>query len=71
MNWIKEYADNVEMPEISSDIREVELDEMLHFIDKKNGNCGLSKSLIVARGSVSSGLQAIVILQHSNDFAIN
>jgi transposase len=71
MNWVKEYADSVEMPEISGDIQEVELDEMWHFIDKKKRNCGLSKPLIVAQGSVSPGLQAIVILQHLNDFTAN
>ncbi|MDR2464456.1 MAG: hypothetical protein LBD36_02510 [Holosporales bacterium] len=71
MTWVKEYADSVEMPEISGNIQEVEFDEMWHFINKKKINCGLSRPLIVAQGNVSPGLQAIVILLHSDDFSIN
>jgi transposase-like protein len=35
MNWVKKYVDSIEMPEISGDIKEVEFDEIWHFICKK------------------------------------
>jgi hypothetical protein len=67
MTWVKEYTDNVEIPE-SGEIQEIEFDEMWHFICKKKENFGSSRPLIVAQGDVSPGLQAIVILRHLNDF---
>jgi transposase-like protein len=36
MNWVRKYADSVEMPDIDGDIKEIEFDEMWHFICKKN-----------------------------------
>lgn len=71
MNWIKKYADSVEIPEISGDIREVEFDDMWHFINSKKRRNGYSKRLIVGQGKLSPTLSAIVILQHSNDCTIS
>ena len=47
-DWIREIAEQIEMPIISDDIKEIEFDEMWHFIKKKQENAGLSKHLIVA-----------------------
>jgi hypothetical protein len=35
MNWIKKGASEVEMPKICGDIKEIEFDEMWHFIGSK------------------------------------
>jgi len=71
MNWIKKYADSVEMPTFSGDIEEIEFDEMWHFICKKNPRNGYSKRLIVGQGEVSPTLSATVILQHSRSSITN
>ena len=35
MNWIKKASAEVKMPEITNDIKEIEFDEMWHFIGSK------------------------------------
>ena len=65
MNWIKKEAETIEIPASSGDIKEMELDEMWHFIGSKKLKNGSLKPLIVAHGKLWPGLQAIVILQHS------
>jgi transposase-like protein len=71
MNWIKRYASSVEVPEISGNIKEIEFDEMWHFINSKKRKNGYSKRLIVGQGELSPTLSAIVILQHSDDYTTN
>jgi transposase-like protein len=71
MNWIKKYADSVELPEVSGDIKEIEFDEMWHFINSKKTRDGYSRRLIVGEGKLSPTLSAIVILQHLNDCTTN
>ena len=67
MNWVKKYADSVELPEFSGDIKEIEFDEMWYFMKSKKTKDGYSKRLIVGEGKLSPTLSAIVILQHLND----
>lgn len=64
--WIVEEAANLPDPPISGDIREMEFDEMWHFIGSKKTSSGLSKPWIVAQGEPWPGLQAVVILQRSS-----
>lgn len=35
MNWVKRYAGSVPEPEVSADLRHIELDEMWHFWKQK------------------------------------
>ena len=67
MNWIKKYTNSIELPEVSGDIKEIEFDEMWHFVKSKKTRDGYSKRLIVVEGKLSPTLSAIVILQHLND----
>ena len=67
MNWVKKEAQTIEIPEVSGDIKEMEFDEMWHFIGSKKTKNGSSKRLIVAQGELSPTLSAIVILQHLDD----
>ena len=48
--WVMEAE--VKLPEynISNEIKEIEFDEMWHFIESKKENFGLSRPLIVAHG---------------------
>jgi len=65
--WIKEAGLALEEPVIDGEIKEIEFDEMWHFIGKKNGNCGSSKPLTVAQGELSPGYLVTVVLQRSDD----
>ena len=66
--WIKAEAESVPEPDIPDDIKEIEFDEMWHFIRSKKTKDGLSKRWIVAHGELLPGLLAIVILQPSEDY---
>lgn len=68
--WIVEAMDKTEEPEISSTIQEMEFDEMWHFIGSKKTKNGSSRPWIVAHGELLPGLQAVVMLQHSDGFTI-
>jgi len=63
--WVKQEAALLATPEVPGDIREMEFDEMWHFLQKKLGNSGSSKRWIVAQGEPWPGLQAVVILRPS------
>jgi hypothetical protein len=61
--WIKAFGESLPEPEIPGDISEIEFDEMWHFIGSKKTNFGSLKPLIAARGRLSPGCSAVVILQ--------
>jgi transposase len=65
--WINEAAARMPDPEISEEIKEIEFDEMWHYLQKKHKNYGSSRRWIVAQGELSHGLQVVVMLQPSND----
>jgi len=62
--WIKEAGMSFDDPVPEGEIKEIEFDEMWHFIQSKKQNFGSSKPLTVAQGKLSPGCLAIVILQH-------
>jgi transposase len=68
--WIVEEAAKLSEPVISGDIKEMEFDEMWHFIGSKKTRNGYSKRWIVAHGELLPGLSAVVMLQRSNDSTI-
>jgi transposase-like protein len=63
--WIRAFGEALPEPEISGDIREMEFDEMWHFVGSKKTGFGPSRPLTVARGEPWPGCSAVVILQHS------
>jgi transposase len=63
--WIKEAGLSLSEPEVGGDIREIEFDEMWHFVQQKKASFGSSRPLIAAHGRLSPGCSALVILQHS------
>ena len=65
--WIVEAGVNIPEQEISGDIKEMEFDEMWHFVGSKKTSAGSLKPLIVAHGELWHGFSVVVILQHSND----
>ena len=68
--WIAEESDRLPEPNVPGSIREMEFDEMWHFIGSKKISYGSSKPWIVAQGEPLHGLSVIVMLQHSRDSMI-
>ncbi len=65
--WITEEMEKLPEPAIPGDIKEMEFDEMWHFIGSKKTNSGSSKRWIVAQGELLPGWSAVVMLQRSGD----
>ena len=65
--WIAEEAAKHAEPVISGEIKEIEFDEMWHFIQSKKTKNGSSKPWIVSAGEPLPGLSVIVMLQRSKD----
>ena len=65
--WIRAFGQSLPEPEVPGEIRQVEFDEMWHFLVSKKENFGSSKPLTVAHGKLWPGCSAIVILQPSGD----
>ena len=65
--WIRDLAVQTEEPVIADDIREMDFDEMWHFIQSKKRSVGSSKPWIIAQGELLPGYSVVVMLQHSND----
>jgi transposase len=65
--WIREAGLNTKEPEIGEEVRQIEFDEMWHFIESKKRNFGSSKPWTVAVGELWPGFSVVVILQPSGD----
>ena len=57
MNWIKSYADRIDMSTPSRNIKEIEIDEMWRFIGSKKTNCGSLKPLVALAKEQLHGLR--------------
>lgn len=64
--WIEEEAAKLPEPVVSGTIKEMEFDEMWHFIGSKKTKSGSSRRWIVAQGELLPGWSAVVILQPSS-----
>lgn len=64
--WLKREAEMLEDPKVSADIKEMEFDEMWHFVGSKKTKNGSSKPWIVLHGELWPGLSGIVMLQPSS-----
>jgi transposase-like protein len=61
--WIVEAMEATPEPVIDGEIKEIEFDEMWHFIGSKKTKFGSSKPWIVAQGELLPGLPVVVMLQ--------
>lgn len=74
LKWVRQEAAGLPDPEVPGTIREMEFDEMWHFIGSKKPNSdpsipsGTQGRWIVLQGELSPGLQVVVMLQPSNGF---
>ena len=65
-HWIRAEAERIGEPKVAGDIREMEFDEMWHFIGSKKTSDGSSRRWIVAHGALSPGWWAVVMLTPSD-----
>jgi transposase-like protein len=65
LNWIRIMGKNLPEPEFETDVKEIQMDEMWHYINKKNENYGSGEPWIVLETEPSDGLLAIVMLKRS------
>jgi transposase-like protein len=65
--WIRSFGENPREREVSGEIKQMEFDEMWHFIGSKKGSFGSSRPLTVAQGEPWPGRSVVVILQPSGD----
>ena len=66
--WLESEAARVPEPEIPETIREIEFDEMWHFIGSKKTNVGFSKQFLVKQAELLPGLSAVVMLRRLSDY---
>ena len=64
--WIVEAGVKLPDETVPGDIKQMEFDEMWHFVGSKKEKFGLSKRLIVADGELWPGFSVVVILKPSN-----
>jgi transposase len=65
--WIKQAGLSTKEPTVTGDIKEMEFDEMWHFVGSKKTSYGSLKPLTVAHGELWPGCLVTVILQHLDD----
>ena len=68
--WIREFRQTLPQPQISGDIKQIEFDEMGHFVDLKKENYGSLKQLIAVHEKQLPGCLAGAILQRLDDSTI-
>ncbi len=67
LKWIRKEGALIEKPTIPSTIKEMEFDEMWHFIGSKKTSSGLSKPWIVLQEELWHGCSVVVALQRLKD----
>ena len=65
LNWIKTIGKKLPEPKFETDVKVIQMDEMWHFINKKNKKYGSGEPWIVLETEPSNGLLAIVMLRRS------
>ena len=66
--WVRKTAETLGEPVVSAGVKEIEIDEMWHFLHSKKTKDGSSKLWIVTHGELSPGLSVVVMLQRSENY---
>jgi len=65
--WVEREAEKMPDLQVPAQVREMEFDEMWHFVGSKKTKYGSSRPWNVLHGELSPGLLAIVILKRSEN----
>lgn len=68
--WIRSEAEKLPSPTVAADVEIVMLDEMWHFIQKKQKNSGFGERMILSSGELWPGFWVGVMMQPANDSLI-
>ena len=68
LKWIRGFAQQIPELPITSEIKEIEFDEMWHFLNSKKTKYGHGKPWTVLQVEPSPGLLAIVMLRRFKNF---
>ena len=66
--WVRKTTEKLGEPVVSAGVKEIEIDEMWHFLHSKKTKDGSSKPWIVTHGELSPGLSVVVMLQRSENY---
>ena len=69
MNWIRKEAKALPAPEMPADVQVVMLDEMHHFLKKRQKNDGFGERMILLSGELSPGFWVCVMMQPVADIS--
>jgi transposase len=62
-NWLKRLGKSYPNDNIPSEVKEIEIDEMWHFVHKKKENAGYLRHWIEGQGNALHGLQGAEVLR--------
>ena len=62
--WIKEYGENLPEPKVPNDVKEIEFDEVWHFVGLKKTSYGFLRQLIEVHEKQLPGSWVNEMLQH-------
>ncbi|MDI6730354.1 MAG: hypothetical protein QMD06_02285 [Candidatus Altarchaeum sp.] len=63
LKWMRHIGKRLPEPNVDSEINEIQIDEMWHFLNKKNEKYRSGEHWIVAQTKLSDELLAIVLLK--------
>jgi transposase len=69
--WLRNIGSKLPAPVLDTAIEEVSIDEMWHFLNKKNEKYGFGEPWLAVTTRPSAGLLAIVMLRHLDDCMTN
>ena len=69
--WIRSFGESLPEPEVLGEIKQMEFDEMWHYIGSKKENFRSAKPLTVIQGEPWPGCSAVVIVQPSEGSMIS
>jgi hypothetical protein len=63
--WVRQHAEQLPEPTIPLEVKEIEFDEMWHYIGSKKADAGSGKPWTVIHGELSPGSSVVVMLPPS------
>ena len=69
LKWIRAIGKEIPEPIVEAELQEVQVDEMWHYINKKNNKYGNGEPWIVLEIEPSDGVLAIVMLKHLKPYS--
>jgi transposase len=69
LKWIRKETEALPAPEMPADVEVVMLDEMHHFLKKRQKNYGFGERMILSSGELCPGFWVGVMIQAAGSFS--